>query len=211
MRWLLTIVLSIGLTSCAQQSVPTPDTTTSSTLDSGSVESNLSSDGVEVQAADETESEALVEKAMAMSNVVLTMSDETPTGGELQEPTFLVQADSGHLIESTGIWSLEGTHSTIYREDESDIIIQAGEGVFNQDSMTASLKGDVHLTAGSLIVELADLLWDNEARQATSENPATVSQNSNLLETNSLLIDPDKDQLMLRDVSGMWKLEGLNQ
>lgn len=210
MRWLLMAILSLGLVHCAQQSEPASDAAATSPPQSNKSTSEASPGDTVARPTAESENKSSSEDVMTMRNLVLTMSEENPTGDELQEPTFLVRADSGRLSESTGTWSLQGTRSVIHREDGDDIIIEAGEGVFNQETMTATLQGDVHLTVGAISMELSNLIWNNEARQATSENPATVSQAGNVLQTGSLLIEPDEDQLILRDVSGLWKLEGPN-
>ncbi len=191
MRGKLLIAMSLLLSSCGQ----TSDMASEPEPSSGTMPAEPSSAPAE-----------LPRNLMAMRGVDLYMHDYTPTEGELRDPTFWVHAESGQLAEGEKVWSLQGTRAVIYREKHDDLVVEAREGRVDQERQVAALQGDVSLTAGTLVVDLEDLLWENEMGTATSNRPVRITDGDTWLKAQTLLIEVDEGVLILEDGSGYVRL-----
>ena len=191
MRGVLLVAISLLLFSCGRASETTPE--------SGPVS--------EATPSERSSSPADSRRnMMALRGVDLYMHDYTPTEGELRDPTFWIHAGSGQLAEGEKMWSLQSIRAVIYREDDEDLIVEARDGQVNQEKQVAVLRGDVRLTAGTLVVNLEDLLWENEKGTATSKHPVHITDGYMRLEAQSLSIDVDGGALILGEGSGYIRL-----
>ena len=192
MKAVLLIAISLLLSSCEQ----TSDTASESEPVSETTPSERPSPPADAS-----------KNMMAMRGIDLYMHDYTPTEGELRAPTFWVHAESGQLAEGEKVWSLQGTRAVIYREDDEDLVVEARDGQVNQKRQVAVLKGDVRLTAGTLVVDLEDLHWENEKGTATSNRRVHITNGDTSLEAQNLLIDVDEGALILGKGSGYIPLQ----
>lgn len=118
---------------------------------------------------------------MEGEGINLWMSSSHPTFGQPEDPTFWVHAERGQLLDEPRIWSLEQTRAVIYRNPEEDLVLVARTGTFDEENKSAQLDGDVRVTSGSMVADLANIQWDNAAGVAHSEALATLDDGVNRL------------------------------
>ncbi len=131
------------------------------------------------------------------AGIDLRFDSAKPTFGELEGPAFSVHADTGKQMADLGVWALDNSRAIIYRQPEENLVLISKSMIFDLNNKAAQLAGGVRLTAGRVVVDVADMLWDDTARIARSESIATFDDGANRITGSSIAIYPDTDRLEL--------------
>lgn len=165
--------------------------------------------GAQAQAGDPpSKSPAADAAAMQMQgeDINLWMSSSRPTFGRPEDPTFWVHAKRGRLLDEPRIWSLEETKAVIYRDPEEDLTLVARSGTFDEENKSARLDGEVRVTSGRFVADLANIHWDNATGVAHSDAPATLDDGTNRLVGRSVALYTDADRFELGEGSARIQL-----
>lgn len=132
---------------------------------------------------------------------------ETAMEGEQQKPTFEVTSPQGSLLEDN-VWALKNAKAVVFGKNGEETRFEAGSARFDNENKTAALSEGVVITMGTRRIELQDVSWNNDKREATSENEAVVTDGDTRLTCKGLEFHADTQQLLLRNVLGKVSMQG---
>ena len=144
--------------------------------------------------------------ASEIQGIDLRFDSSKPTFGEAESPTFSVHAATGKQMSDLRLWTFEDAHAIIYRKAEENLQLAAKSMAVDMDKKSAQLAGGVRVTSGRLIIDVADMAWDDIARIAKTDSVATLDDGANRITGESLSIHPDDDLIELGRGSGSIRL-----
>jgi len=129
-------------------------------------------------------------------------------GGVEQRPSFVMRTPKVSITNVEGEAVLENVQAEIYGSNNEVTKIRAEQGRFDQETKTATMKGEVVLERGTMRVEMEDLVWSDEARVAETQKPVRIFDEGTELHADNMAFHPDIDALLLDNVVGDVKLSG---
>ncbi|MBX7256736.1 MAG: LPS export ABC transporter periplasmic protein LptC [Candidatus Hydrogenedentes bacterium] len=132
---------------------------------------------------------------------------ETSVEGEQQKPTFEVTSPQGSLLEDN-VWALKNASAVVFGKNGEETRFEAGSARFDNVNKTAELSEGVVITMGTRRIELQDVTWNNDKREAVSENEATVTDGDTQLKSKGMEFHAETQQLLLRNVVGKVSMQG---
>lgn len=132
--------------------------------------------------------------SMQGEGINVRMFSSRPTFGTPEDPTFWVHAAHGQRLDDPPVWTLEDARAVIYRSPEEDLILVAKSGTVDETNKAASLDGSVRVTSGQMVVELANIRWDDAAGIARSDATATMDDGVNRIVGESIALYADEDR-----------------
>lgn len=166
---------------------------------------------------------------VTMKEIDLYLHDSGATDGVERKPTFWVHAKTFALNEST--YTFEDASAVIYArgkkdgfslpepgaasstpppasaegegegEAEEEIHVEAKKGEF-QEGQRAYLSGGVTAKLRDMTIDLADMEWVNDKREARTGNPVKVQGQAINVSAGSLKMYPDQKTLEMTNVTG---------
>jgi hypothetical protein len=171
---------------------------------------------------------------VTMKEIDLYLHDSGATDGLERKPTFWVHAKTFALNES--MYTFEDASAVIYArgkkngfnlpdtagapqqpapategenagegEGEEEIHVEAKKGEF-QEGQRAYLSGGVTAKLRDMTIELSDMEWVNDKREARTGNPVKVQGQTINVSASSLKMYPDQKVLEMTNVSGLVQL-----
>ncbi|MFO7976387.1 MAG: LPS export ABC transporter periplasmic protein LptC [Candidatus Hydrogenedentota bacterium] len=131
-------------------------------------------------------------------------------GGVEQRPSFVMRTPKVS-INAEGEAILEDVQAEIYGRNNEVTKIWAENGRFDQETKTATMKGDVVLERGAMQVEMEDLVWSDETRVAKTQKPVRILDEGTELHADNMAFHPDENALLLDNVVGDVKLAGRSE
>lgn len=152
-------------------------------------------------AADETR------KTATMTGINLYLHNMNATDGAAEKPAFWVQAEEFSQLDN-GAWTFSKAHAVVYSPDEQgeDIAFDANSGEFKEEER-AYMNNGVTANVGTIRMDLQDIEWKNDTREALTENPVHLVDGKTELDAASLRILPDAQTFTLTKVKGVIQLK----
>ncbi|MFA6240451.1 MAG: LPS export ABC transporter periplasmic protein LptC [Candidatus Hydrogenedentales bacterium] len=139
-------------------------------------------------------------------NLTFKLFDTTEEGVE-QRPTFEVTAPQGSLLEGN-VWALKNATAVVFGKDGEETRFEAGSARVDNEHKTALLSEGVKIQMGTRQIELQDVAWNNDKREALSENEATLTDGETKLNSKGMEFHADTQELILRNVVGKVSMQG---
>jgi len=143
---------------------------------------------------------------MEMAGIDLYVHKKNPLTGVPQTPKLWIHADRFSLRDDQ-TYVFQSARAVVYGDKEEDqaIVMEAAEGVFEQDRR-AQLSGGVVLTAGTLTLKTGAAVWEQQAdpaaEQVLVDTPITIDDPRLVLAAGSARLYPERKEFELRDVRG---------
>ena len=150
--------------------------------------------------------EAAAGAGMEMAGIDLYVHRKNPLTGVAQFPKLWIHAERFSLRDSQ-TYAFESARAVIYgdREDDRVILMESGQGVFEQDRR-AELSGGVVVTAGALILRTDAAVWERqeapESEQVRVDTPVAINDPHLVLAAGSARLYPELKTFELRDARG---------
>jgi hypothetical protein len=144
--------------------------------------------------------------ASEIHGIELRFDTSRPTFGQAETPAFSVRAETGVQKSDLRQWSLEDARATIYRKSADNLQLVAKSMTFDTEKKEAQMGGGVRVTSGRLVVEAADMSWDDTARVAKTDSFATLDDGANRITGKSISIFPDNDLIQVGGGTGSIRL-----
>ena len=144
---------------------------------------------------------------VTMTGINLYLHDTRPTDGAPRKPTLWVQADEFSLMQDD-VWAFAKARAVIYgRDDESEnITIEANRGEFKEGER-AYMSNGVVAHVGTITLDMQDMEWVNEKREARTDNPIHLVDGKTRLDAASARLLPDERMFILTKVKGVIQLK----
>lgn len=144
--------------------------------------------------------------SMKGEGINVRMFSSRPTFGTPEDPTFWVHAARGQRLDDPPVWTLEDARAVIYRDPEDDLVLVAKSGTVDEATKSASLDGSVRVTSGQMVVELANIRWDDTTGVARSDSTATMDDGVNRIVGESIALYADEDRFEIGQGSARIRL-----
>ncbi len=140
-----------------------------------------------------------VEKKTTLSEADFHLKAVTFREFQRERPVWKMVAEDARIFRDDDKALIKNISSTFYQENGNDITLTGNEGRIKLSSMNISISGDVYAKSSDGTQLFAEnFQWDNQKRQATSQDSIRIIRNNVQIEGVGLELDPDQQLLTIK-------------
>ncbi len=149
---------------------------------------------------------------LEMSGIDLYVHRKNPLTGISQTPKLWIRAER-FVLRDSQTYTFESARAVAFGDKEEDkaIVMEAGQGTFEQDRR-AALAGGATVTAGTLTIKTEAALWEqDDAQEAAAirvDTPLTIDDPRLVLAAGGARLYPERKEFELLDVRGTLRFGG---